>query len=87
MQDLLRNQLVKLHQATEEYKSINPLATWIYGAVNWYISTRRAPKEFEQAFIKYDSKKFPQLIKKCLSDDTSDEGIINTTKRIFKCKN
>ena len=86
MQDLLSNQFVQLHQAAEEYKTINPFSIWVYGAINWYITTRRATKEFEQAFIKYNAKKFPQLIKKCLSGDVSDEGIVKTCKKIFKCK-
>jgi hypothetical protein len=85
MQDKIENNLLRLQEATNNYKVINPLADWVLFAVSRYISSRKAPKDFERAFANFDSKKFGDLVKECLRGDKSDDGIIKTCKRIMLC--
>ena len=66
MQDKIENNLLRLQEATNNYKVINPLADWVLFAVSRYISSRKAPKDFERAFANFDSKKFGDLVKECL---------------------
>ena len=85
MQDKIENNLLRLQETTNNYKVINPLADWVLFAVSRYISSRKAPKDFERAFANFDSKKFGDLVKECLRGDKSDDGIIKTCKRIMLC--
>ena len=54
MQDKIENNLLRLQEATNNYKVINPLADWVLLDVLRYISSRKEPKDFERAFANFD---------------------------------
>lgn len=72
-----------LQHACRMYALIDPLAMWVYNAVYDYIFRNKATRQFEFDFCDYPNEKFEALIKKCLNGDRSDQGIINTCKKIF----
>lgn len=86
MQDRIDNQLWELQRAANKYKGVDPLADWVLFAVSRHINSGKATRHFEKAFVEYDSANFTELIKKCLNGDKSDNGIINTCKKVFSCK-
>lgn len=80
---MIENKLFELQKACNKYKDTDPLADWVLYAVQRYIFTGRATVQFERNFINFPSKKFPELIKKCLNGDKSDDGIIKTVRSII----
>ena len=80
---MIENKLFELQKACNKYKDTDPLADWVLYAVQRYIFTGRATVQFERNFINFPSKKFPELIKKCLNGDKSDDGIIKTARSII----
>lgn len=86
MQNLIDNNLWELQKAANSYKSIDPLADWVLFALSKYIYSEKSSRAFEKAFAEYNPADFPNLIKRCLNGDKSDDGIIKTCKRIFHCQ-
>ena len=84
--DSVDNQIWELQKATNHYKNTDPLADWVLFSIHRYIYSGRATPAFIHSFLDYDASKFPELIKKCLNGDRSDDGIIKTCKRIFGIK-
>ena len=83
--DRINLQLWNLETATIEYKSTDIFSSYVYYAIERYIRTSKAPRFFEQAFLKYPAEKFTEMIKTILEqDDLSDDGIIKTAARILK---
>ena len=84
--DKLDNQLWELQKATNRYKNTDPCADWVLFAVSRYINSGKATREFEKQFIKFPPEWFTMLIKTCLNEDRSDDGIIRTCKQIFNSR-
>lgn len=58
------DKLWELQKACNRYKEIDPLADWVLFAINRYISTGRATRQFEYDFVNYPTDKLETLIKK-----------------------
>lgn len=76
----LDDKLFELQKVCNRYSHCDPLANWVLFAVDRYISTGRATREFEKRFINYPNDDLLSLVKKCLNGDKSDDGIIKTVK-------
>lgn len=76
----LDDKLFELQKVCTRYSNCDPLANWVLFAVDRYISTGRATREFEKRFINYPNDDLLSLVKKCLNGDKSDDGIIKTVK-------
>ena len=79
----LENKLYELQKACNRYKKIDPLADWVLFAIERYIGTHRATRQFELDFINFPENKFERLIKECMNGDKSDNGIIEKTRKII----
>lgn len=82
-QNQIDNKLWELQKACNRYKQTDCLADFVLFAINRYISTGRATRQFEHDFVNYPNDKMEVLIKKCLNGDRSDDGIIKTVKKII----
>lgn len=82
-QNQIDDKLFKLQIACNRYKHIDQLADWVLYALYKYISTGRAPRQFEYNFVNYPDDKLEYLIKRCLNGDRSNDGIVKTVKRII----
>jgi hypothetical protein len=82
-QDQIEDKLFELHKACNRYKEIDCLADWVLFAVSRHIVTNRATRKFECDFVNYPNEKLEELIKKCLNGDRSNDGIIETVKKII----
>ena len=81
------DKLFELQKACNRYKNTDCLADFVLFAVNRYIMTNRATRKFEYDFVNYPIDKLEYLIKQCLNGDRSDDGIIQTCKRILSMEN
>lgn len=81
--DELEDKLFELQKVCNRYNSIDCKSHWPLFALTRYIRTNRATRNFEKMFMEYPVENFEYLIKQCLNGDCSDDGIIQTCKRIF----
>lgn len=79
----IEEKLWKLQQYCDRCKMTDPLADWVFYAVNRYIRTGRATRDFERAFCNYPEDKWPEMIKYCLNGNRSDNGIMEAMKRML----
>ena len=80
----LFERLAKLEHACREYSLIDPLAMWVYHAIDDGIFKHKVTEQFEFDFFDYSyDGNIEELIKVCLNGDRSNVGIIKTCKKIF----
>lgn len=83
MFDKIDDKLWELQKACNRYKETDRLADFVLFAVNRYITTGRATRQFEHDFVNFPNDRLEELIGRCLNGDRSDDGIIKTVKRII----
>lgn len=86
-QNQIENQLWELKKACIQYREINKIADWVLYAVERYIISGKASREFEADFVNYPAENFGDLIQTCLRGDKSDDGIIRSCKTILAQQN
>lgn len=79
----IEDQLYELQKACNRYKSIDCLADWVLFAVQRYIVSNKATRQFEIDFVNFPVEKLEDLIKACLNGDRSDDGILRTCRKVF----
>ena len=80
----IENKLYSLQMACNRLKSEAHLADWVLFAVTRHIRTGRASRAFERAFVEFPEDRFPEFIRKCLSGDNSDDGIIKKARHLLR---
>ena len=84
-QNQIDDKLWKLQKTCNKYKEVDPLSDYVLFAISRYIYTGRATRQFELNFVNFPDDRMEDLIIKCLNGDKSDNGIIQTAKKII-CK-
>lgn len=77
------DKLWELQKVCNRYHHTDNCALWVLYAVNRYIATGRATRQFEKDFVKYPNDMLLDAVKTCLNGDKSDDGIIKTFKRLI----
>lgn len=77
----IENKLCELQKVCNRYKETDNCADWVLYAVNRYIMTGRATRQFEKDFVSLSNDMLLDLVKYCLRhSDKSDYMIIKRCK-------
>ena len=74
----IENALYKAYRTAESYKyddnaRVRYIAVTVGNALNWWINTGRADRDFMKAFVNLSDCRMKNLFKKCIKADTGTE--------------
>jgi len=86
----IENALYKAYRAAESYKydsdtKVRLYACTVNNALNWWINTGRADRDFMKAFVNLSDCRMRNLFKKCIAEKTGCEvNAIKVIKQYMK---
>ena len=88
----IENALYKAYRTAESYKyddsmRVRYIAVTVGNALNWWINTGRADRDFMKAFVNLSDCRMRNLFKKCIAEKTGCEvNAIKAIKAYLKVK-